>query len=212
MTERVGGLVLCGGESRRMGRAKAWLPVGDECMLQRVVRILSGVVQPVVVVAAPGQEVPPLGESVAVVRDDRPGRGPLEGIAAGLRALAGANADAAYVSSCDVPLLQPAFVVRVRQALEDWDIAVPFVAGRHHPLAAVYRIGVLAAVDRLLQAERRRPVFLFESARTRMLTADELREADPDLQSLRNVNTPEDYELALQVIAESEQTRGEPAR
>ena len=34
----LGAVVLCGGESRRMGQPKAWLPFGPERMLQRVVR------------------------------------------------------------------------------------------------------------------------------------------------------------------------------
>src|SRR5207248_2368005 len=109
---RVAGIVLCGGRSSRMGRPKAWLPFGRELMLSRVVRILREVVDPVVVVAAPGQDVPPLASDVGIVRDEEEGRGPLGGLAAGLAALEG-NADAAYLSSCDVPFLKPAFVRRV---------------------------------------------------------------------------------------------------
>src|SRR5688572_12132394 len=104
----VGGIVLCGGKSQRMGRPKAWLPFLGESMLSRVVRLLRQVVDPVVVVAAPGQKLPPLRAEVTVIRDKHEGKGPLAGIAAGLHALAG-KVDAAYVSSCDVPLLQPAF-------------------------------------------------------------------------------------------------------
>src|SRR5262245_66061476 len=100
---RVGGIVLCGGKSSRMGRPKAWLPFGDEVMLQRVVRIVREVVEPVVVVAAPGQDVP-LPPEVEIVRDEVEGRGPLAGLAAGLTALEG-KVDAAYLSSCDVPFL-----------------------------------------------------------------------------------------------------------
>src|SRR4051812_47103723 len=102
---RVAGIVLCGGRSSRMGRAKAWLPFGPELMLQRVVRLLSEL-SPRVVVAAPGQEVPGLPDSVEIVRDAREGLGPLQGLAAGLAALAG-KADVAYLSSCDVPFLLP---------------------------------------------------------------------------------------------------------
>ena len=50
-----GAVVLCGGESRRMGRPKAWLPFGPELMLQRVVRLVGTVARPIVVVAAPGR-------------------------------------------------------------------------------------------------------------------------------------------------------------
>src|SRR5437667_11640513 len=108
----VGGIVLCGGQSKRMGRPKAWLPFAGEAMLTRVVRLLGQAVQPIVVVAAPGQDVPPVPPHVAVVRDEEKGRGPLQGLAAGLEALRG-QAEAAYLSSCDVPFLQPAFVRRL---------------------------------------------------------------------------------------------------
>ena len=103
------GIVLCGGHSSRMGRPKAWLPFGNELLLQRVVRILRQVVEPVVVVGAPAQEIPPLPSEVRVVRDDRDHLGPLSGLAGGLAAL-GASVEAAYLSSCDVPFLQPTFV------------------------------------------------------------------------------------------------------
>src|SRR5215216_3969334 len=110
--DRVGGIVLCGGRSSRMGRPKAWLPFGDEVLLQRVVRILSAVVDPIVVVAAPDQELPSLPPATLIARDDREYLGPLNGLATGLSALRG-RADVAYLSSCDVPFLRAAFVQRV---------------------------------------------------------------------------------------------------
>jgi molybdopterin-guanine dinucleotide biosynthesis protein A len=192
----VGGIVLCGGQSKRMGRPKAWLPFGDEVMLQRVVRIVGGVVGPVVVVAAPEQEVPPLPADVAVVRDEEKGRGPLQGLVAGLEALR-ERADAAYLSSCDVPFLRPAFVRRLIDLLGDHAVCVPHVGDFHHPLAAVYRVGVVEVVRRLLAAQRMRPVFLFDEVPTRVAEAEELRLVDPTFETLRNLNTPEDYEIAL---------------
>src|SRR5262245_6119048 len=110
---RTGGIVLCGGQSKRMGRPKAWLPFAGETMLPRVVRLLGEAVNPLVVVAAPEQELPPLPREVAVVRDEEKGRGPLQGLAAGLAGLRGRWAEAAYLSSCDVPFLRPAFVRRL---------------------------------------------------------------------------------------------------
>src|SRR6516164_2728001 len=144
----VGGIVLCGGQSRRMGRPKGWLPFGGELMLPRVVRLLGQAVAPLVVVAAPGQDVPSLQSDIAIVRDEETGRGPLQGLAAGLEALRG-RADAAYVSSCDVPFLRPAFVRRLIDLLGDHHICVPRVGEYHHPLAAVYRVEVADAVARL---------------------------------------------------------------
>src|SRR4051812_9886641 len=97
-----GGIVVCGGQSTRMGTSKALLPFGPETMLQRVVRILADVVSPIVVVAAIDQELPELPRDVLLTRDEQQGRGPLEGLRAGLKALP-THVDAAYVTSCDVP-------------------------------------------------------------------------------------------------------------
>ncbi len=168
----------------------------DEVLLQRVVRILGTVAAPLVVVAAPDQALPPLPEDVTVVRDSVKDRGPLQGIADGLRAVS-PRAESAYVSSCDAPLLSPAFVRAVADRLDDHEIAVPVADGFHHTLAAVYRTSVLAHVDALLADDRMRPFFLFERARTREIPESELRVADPQLNSLRNMNTPLDYEAIL---------------
>jgi molybdopterin-guanine dinucleotide biosynthesis protein A len=196
----VGGIVLCGGQSKRMGRPKAWLPFAGEIMLPRVVRLLGEAVHPIVVVAAPGQDVPPLPTGVEIVRDEEKGRGPLQGLAAGLSALQG-RADAAYLSGCDVPFLQPAFVRRLIDLLGDRSICVPRVGDYHHPLAAVYRLGVVDVVSRLLAEDRLRPFFLFEAVPTRVVEAAELADVDPTFQTLRNLNTPEDYEAALREVA-----------
>lgn len=187
-----GGIVLCGGQSRRMGMPKAWLPFGGELMLHRIVRVLREVIDPVVVVAARGQELPPLPDEMRIVRDREDGRGPLAGFAAGLEALQG-QAEAAYLSSCDLPLLTTSFVKCVIDSLGDFAIAVPRVEGVPQPLAAAYRLDLAPVVDRLLSAGRSRLIDLLEAERVRYLEAGEL----PDLESLRNVNTREEYEAAL---------------
>lgn len=199
MTLSIGGIILCGGQSKRMGQPKAWLPFGDELMLPRIVRILTEVCQPIVVVAAPDQDLPPLPAETILVRDEKPDQGPLQGLAAGLSALQG-HAKGAYVSSCDVPLLQPTFIRRMVELLEAHAIAVPWVEERYHPLAAVYRLEVLPHVQRLLDQGRMRPMFLFEECDTRIVTEEELVQGDADLKSLRNLNTPEDYQKAQKEI------------
>ena len=191
-----GGIVLCGGKSTRMGTSKALLPFGPETMLQRVVRILGDVVAPIVVVAAADQALPALPRDVIVTHDEREARGPLEGLRAGLTALP-SDVDAAYVTSCDVPLLVPGFVSEMIRLADGHDIAVMEIDGFPHPLSAVYRRDVLPQVEALLARDRLRPVFLFEAVRTRRVSPQEMRGVDPDLRTLRNLNTREDYEAAL---------------
>lgn len=179
-----------------MGVPKATLPFGPETMLQRVVRLLGTVVDPVVVVAAVGQELPELPPGISVARDERDARGPLEGLRAGLKMLP-AKADAAYVTGCDVPLLVPAFVQRMVGLLEGYDIAVMEIDGFTHPLSAVYRQTTLPHVESLLAEDRLRPVFLFDAVRTRRVKPEEMVAVDPELRTLQNLNTREDYLAAL---------------
>ena len=150
-----------------------------------------------VVVAADRQELPSLPKGVTVVHDAREGRGPLEGLAAGLQTLSD-RVKAVYATSCDVPLIKPAMVNHMFELLGEHDIVVPRDGKFHHPLAAVYRLSVLDHVQHLLAAERLRPFYLFEQANTREVPVDQLRVIDPELQTLENLNTPEEYLKALQ--------------
>jgi len=95
-----------------------------------------------------------------------------------------------------VPLLVPAFVTRMIDLLGDHDIAVMEIDGFTHPLSAVYRRSTLPLVEDLLAKNRLRPVFLFEAVKTRRVQPEEMT-ADPELRTLRNLNTREDYERAL---------------
>jgi molybdopterin-guanine dinucleotide biosynthesis protein A len=179
-----------------MGVPKATLPFGPETMLQRVVRLLGSVVTPIVAVAAREQVLPELPTDVIITRDEREQRGPLEGLRAGLRALPD-SVDVAYVTSCDVPLLVPAFVSRMIELLGDHDIAVMEIDGFAHPLSAVYRRSTLPYVEGLLAQDKLRPVFLFDAVRTRRVRPEEMVSVDPQLYTLRNLNTREDYLAAL---------------
>jgi molybdopterin-guanine dinucleotide biosynthesis protein A len=190
-----GGIVLAGGKSTRMGTSKALLPFGPETMLQRVVRILAGVVSPIVVVAAPNQELPDLPHDVIVTRDEREGRGPLEGLRTGLKALP-SPIDAAYVTSCDVPLLVAGFVNEMLTLARGYDVAVMEIDGFTHPLSAVYRRSTIPHIEDLLAHDRLRPVYLFERVKTRRVRPEEIT-SDPDLHTLRNLNTRDDYMAAL---------------
>ena len=114
------GVVLAGGRSSRMGTPKAALEWHGSTLLRRTVGIVARATSgPVVVVRAIGQDLPELPEGALVADDPREGKGPVQGIAAGLAALSG-RADVAFVSSTDMPFLHPAFVRRVLGVLAPW--------------------------------------------------------------------------------------------
>jgi molybdopterin-guanine dinucleotide biosynthesis protein A len=186
-----------------MGSPKAALEWHGSTLLRRVTGIAArSVAGPVVVVSAPGQTLPVLDGAVEVVADATEGRGPLQGLAAGLAAI-GDRAAAAYVSSTDVPLLHPTFVRRVvRELGDEVDVVLPEIGGYRQPLAAAYRIDLLSIVEALIAADRMRPAFLFERCRVvhlsdqAMLRDPAVARLDPELASVSNLNEPTDYERA----------------
>jgi molybdenum cofactor guanylyltransferase len=197
------GIVLAGGRSSRMGTPKAALEWHGSTLLRRTVGIISRVTGgPVVVVRARGQILPALSVDVDFVDDPREGMGPVQGLAAGLAAIA-ARAEIAFVCSTDMPFLHPAFVRRVlRAADEGADVGLPIARGYPQPLAAAYRTTLAPVAERLVKEGRLRPAFLFDECMvTRLdeaaLRADPVLAAlDPDLDSVVNINEPADYAAA----------------
>jgi molybdopterin-guanine dinucleotide biosynthesis protein A len=184
-------IVLAGGLSSRMGEPKALLDWHGAPLVHHVAGVLAGVCRPVIVVAAAGQHVP-VPEGVEIAVDAAPERGPLEGVAAGIRALAGRSQEV-FLAAVDLPLLQPAFVTHMLAALPGFDAAVAVADGRDQPLAAAYDVRLLERAGVLLAAGEARVTALLEHGRVRRLTGAEL--AEPD--SLRNVNTQAEYRRLL---------------
>jgi molybdenum cofactor guanylyltransferase len=186
-----------------MGTPKAGLEWHGSTLLRRTVGILARATGgPVVVVRARGQELPELPKDVDVIDDPQEGKGPVQGIAAGLAAIKD-RADVAFVSSTDMPFLHPAFVRRVLRAVDEGaDVGLPIARGYPQPLAAAYKTALAPLAEKLVQEERLRPAFLFEQCAVSRLDEDALLEdallaaLDPGLDSVVNVNEPDDYRTA----------------
>jgi molybdopterin-guanine dinucleotide biosynthesis protein A len=186
-----------------MGTAKAGLEWHGSTLLWRTVRILERATGgPVVVARAAGQVLPALPPGAEVVDDPRPGLGPLQGIAAGLRALTG-RAEIAFIASTDLPFLHPSFVRWVlRPVQEGADVGLPVARGFRQPLAAAYRTSLASIAERLVGAGLLKPGFLYDECDVALLDEAMLRAepqlaaVDPDLDSLVNLNKPADYDAA----------------
>lgn len=199
------GIVLAGGRSRRMGRDKATLPWGASTLLASVCTVLAGALDgPVVVVRAIGQDVPPLPVGVEVHDDPAADLGPVQGLAAGLRAVAD-RADVAFVAATDLPLLHEAVVGRVVRELgdrPDRQVVVPEIDGHPQLLAAAYRTDVAETLESALRSgERRLRTVVSGLSVHRLGEADLLADpavaaSDPDLRSFTNLNDPREYARA----------------
>jgi molybdopterin-guanine dinucleotide biosynthesis protein A len=187
-------VILVGGKSSRMGRPKALLPFDGEPLIVHVVRALKKMFAETVVVAAPDQELPSL--PAVLVRDEVAYQGPVSGIYHGLKA---ATREVCFVTSCDAPFLNLQLISQLLAQISDCDVVVPYWQQRFQPLHAVYRTSVLPLLKDQLERGELRPIFLYDKVRTRKIPEQEIRRLDSEGLSLLNMNSPAEYDAALQL-------------
>jgi molybdenum cofactor guanylyltransferase len=187
-------VVLVGGKSSRMGRPKALLPFDGGPLIVHVVRALKKMFAETVVVAAPDQELPSL--PAVLVRDEVAYQGPVSGIYHGLKA---ATNDVGFVTSCDAPFLNLQLIAHLLTQISDYDVVVPYWQERFQPLHAVYRTSVVPLLKNQLDRGELRPIFLYDKVRTRKIPEQEIRRLDSEGLSLLNMNSPAEYDAALQL-------------
>ncbi len=178
------GIVLAGGQSRRMGMNKAFVEVDGVPMIQRVLNALTACCAQVLVVTKEPEAYRHLG--VRAVADEQPVQTPLAGVCSGLRATA---TPWAFLAACDLPFLSSEAVRLLAELADGFEAAAPRVEGRWHPLHAVYSSAALPALERQLASGERRMITALEGLHVRAVSVDELARADPTLRTLDNINT-----------------------
>lgn len=200
MRDSTAAAILAGGKSRRMGTNKALLRLGEheptmiECVVARLGE--AGFRHPLIVTNSP-EEYAFLG--LEMVPDEVPGAGPLAGI---LSALTHSQSEHALVVACDMPLLNPALLAYMASIPAEYHALVPRWTDplgqiRVESMHAIYSTACVEPIRRRLAAGKRHAFGLFEDedVAVRYIEEAELRRFDPDLRSLRNINTPEEWEM-----------------
>ncbi|MGQ9553110.1 MAG: molybdenum cofactor guanylyltransferase [Anaerolineae bacterium] len=196
-TSSVVGVVLAGGQSRRMGIDKASLPLLGQPLAAWVIAALRTVVEDVWLVGCPASLARELG--VAYAPDLLPGAGPVAGIYSGLCAT---GADI-LVSACDTPLLQPALLRGLLAAAEGWDVVVPVNKGEYEPLLAFYRQTCIPAIDEALRAGQRRVVSFYSTVKVQTISQLSWQVWDAEGLSFVNLNSPADLEFVRTLLRKS---------
>lgn len=198
-------IILAGGRSSRMGLPKAVLPFGAASILERLIETLTGAFDEIIVVAAPLGDEPfsierMLGDRAGVIveRDDDAFAGPVGALR---RGLARAGGEIVFACSCDLPLLRSELAVAICTMIAGEDAAMPQLGGVLQPLCAAYRRApAITALSAMEAAGERRLRRVAQRLKVRAIDEATLRAIDPDLRSLLNVNTAEDYAHALRLM------------
>jgi molybdopterin-guanine dinucleotide biosynthesis protein A len=185
------GIVLAGGENKRMGMDKAFLKLDGIPMIEHVLRSLKAVCRDIIIVTNSPRAYE--AYEATVVTDAFDMRGPLTGIYSGLQKSAD---EYNFVVACDMPFLNPDLMAYMAGLAEGYDIVVPALGNMFEPLHAVYRKGLVPVIEAQIMQRRQRIRELFGNQRVRYVAEEEIDRFDPARKSFKNLNTPREYEEA----------------
>ncbi len=182
------GVILAGGESRRMGSDKSLLPLDGERFIDRSYQLLASLFEEVLIVTNSPEIY--AGIPCNKVPDCYPGRGALAGIHAGLYH---ADQPQIFVVACDMPFLQPDLIRYLCHDARRTDVHIPRNDSGLEPLHACYAKNCLPAMAAVLESSSRRIIDFFPAVRVAEVPAESWQRYDPEGLSFRNINTPQDY-------------------
>jgi len=182
-------VILTGGGSRRMGRDKAMLSIGDKTMLQYLIDKYSSTLGEVAVSVNRKSRFPFKGAMEIV--DPYPDMGPLNGL---VSAFAQCKDDVIFVTGTDLPFGEPKLALRLAELIGDADACIMRRGKKgFEPLFAIYRRVCGEKADECLAQGKKSIRDLLEIVNVRYVESDEIAEFDLD-KILMNVNTEEEYE------------------
>ncbi len=200
------GFVQAGGGSTRFGTDKALVKLAGKTMLERTGELLSEVCREVLVVAPAGKYGNAAWPTLA---DGWPGQGPLGGILTALQYVGkteqvsnSLDAGWALILSCDMPFLTSDFLrfLVERASLSNAQVVVPESVNGLEPLCACWRTSAEDEVQCAFDAGVRKVTEAMKRLRMEVLDESAWKRFDSENRLFWNMNTPEDYEEARQLL------------
>jgi molybdopterin-guanine dinucleotide biosynthesis protein A len=192
------GVLVAGGQSRRMGRDKRFLELGGQTLLLRALSVLQSLFPEVLIaLAAPLPQL--TGQGYRIVIDLIPNCATLGGLYTGL---ASASHPRVFAVGCDMPFLNPEAVRRLAGFGTQVDVIMPRLATGLQPMHAVYSKACLPHLERMAKAQQLKVQALAEipGLTVKVVPEKDFLDVDPHLLSFFNINTPADLEFARKLV------------
>jgi molybdopterin-guanine dinucleotide biosynthesis protein A len=198
------GVILSGGLNTRFsGKEKAFIRVGERCILDRILAVFSDLFNDIILVT--NNPLLFLDWDFTIVTDLFSVRSSLTGIHAGLFHM---NTPYAFFSACDAPFLKKELVTTLIENIErNVDIIMPETSAGMEPLCAIYSKRCLQPAEQHLAEGQFKIQWAFRRHRIKKIPESVLRATDPDLLSFFNINTPEDLVQAEAIIDKGHKVR-----
>jgi molybdopterin-guanine dinucleotide biosynthesis protein A len=190
--------ILAGGQSKRMGQDKAFLEVGGQMVIERVLAAVSPLSDDVFIGTNSPDQYEQFG--VRLVADIYPDKAALGGI---YTAIAAARHSHVLIVACDMPLLNLELLRYLTALAPTADVVVPLInPPQPETLHAVYSKACLAAIESRLLVNKLRVIGFFDEVLVRFVERNEIAKFDPDFYSFVNMNTPEEWQ-SVQTLLET---------
>ena len=195
----IGYIMLAGGKSKRLGHDKLKEIVGGMTLPERVITILSAFHGEIMMVAGDNSSLPPTFSypKIKIVHDLFSGKGMLGGIITGL-----SLSEHYYnlVVASDMPFLSPSLLQYMINIAEGYDLVAYRNKNDLEPLHAIYSKNCLPIFEEIMQ-KNLRIIELVQHVKVRYLTADEIKQYDPENLSFFNINTEADLIKANKIVS-----------
>ena len=192
--------IQAGGQSSRMGEDKALKTFLGRPLIQRVIDRLTPIADEIIVTTNRPEAYTFL--NLRLFTDLKPGRGALGGL---YTAIASASHPIVAVVACDMPFTSASFIEMASRLLveEEADVVIAKGEEGYEPLHAVYRRETcMPAIESAIEADQWKVIAWFPKVKVRVLTPEEMKQADPAGLAFWNVNTPEEFAKAEQLALE----------
>ncbi len=180
-------IILAGGKSSRMGFDKAFIKIEGVPLIKRQISLLKRIFKKIIIVTNYPRKY--RFKDIQVVTDIIKNRGPLSGIHAGLKASGSFHN---FVIACDMPFLNKRLIRYMIRHKNNYDLLVPKIGGRYHPLFGVYSKNCIPVIEDLLRQDKRKVSGIFPKVKSGFISERQIQKFDKDLFSLANINTKQD--------------------
>ena len=194
---QVTGVILAGGQSRRMGRDKAFLPFGKGLLIERVIEVIQQVTDDVILITNTPEQYERF--ALPMFSDVIPEAGSLGGIYTGL---VSAKTPYSLCLACDMPFVKPEFLRFLCDTAAEADVVIPRNAEDFQPLCAVYSQVCRDPIRHKIEVGQLKITGFFDQVSVRVIDGDLLAHYDPHDIMFFNANTPEEYAKAQHMFEE----------
>jgi len=181
--------ILVGGKSSRMGSNKAFLELKGKTFIELQIDLLREIFDDIFISANTSSEYEYL--NLSIFKDVYPGKGPLGGI---YTSLINSSSLHTFMLACDMPFIGSELINHLKDLTKEYDVVIPKSEKGLEPLHAFYSKKCIDPIKRSLEEDNLRITSFFPHVNVKIVELDNLNLSDCFKNSIKNLNTRDDYE------------------